>query len=302
MAVAKGQSATEAVARKLYIGVGAVKILCMNPNKKQLEELYGRELDKEPEYVGKVTIDEKEYPSARVTLVCKTDPEKNNGIEATVSHTIFLQRRYRQGSKSGKYLVIDPYGRTAWATKEDIEAKRIPMYKRADGTEFPANIDPDFRPAYQGEDQLTQLLKKYLNIPNVQSYIGGEWVDNPKVAKEDCYIRLDKVDDYFKGDFSELKEILSYQPENLVKIPFGVKKTDENRMCQTTYPEMCFNNAVTDYTKLDVEVKNRKDNGGLADVEYEATELHEYVVDSSTLNPTLEQAAEAAQLGEQAPW
>jgi len=297
MAVAKGQQSVDSVVRTPYIGVGAVKVLAVNPSKAEMEKLYDRQIDNEPSYLGEVEVDGKKLPNVRVTFVVKTDAEKNNGIEVVTNHTFFLQKKYRQGSQSGKYQIIDKYGRTAWATKEEIEAKQIPAY--ANG---PANIDADYRPCYVGEEELTTFIKNLLNIPNVQSYVNGQWVPNPKVTPQDCEVRLDNIAKYFEGDFKELREIISYQPENLVKVPFGVRTSDDNRQFQTTYTQMCFKNSVSDYARFDKEIQDRKAAGALATTEFEAAPLHVYEVDPTTLNPSLSEAAEAAIAGEAAPW
>lgn len=277
MAVAKGQQYADAAPRKLYMGIGAVKVLAVNPTKAELEKIYGRDIENEPTYLSETEIEEngvkKKFPSVRITFICQTDPDKNNGIDTIIQHTLFLRKQYRKGSNSGKYQVIDVYGRTAWGTQDEVKAKQIPQY-----TNGPANIDADYRPAIVGEEYLTMFIKNLLNIPNVQSFVNGTWIDNPKVAKEDCLVRLDEIDNYFKGDFKELREIISYQPDNLVKIAFGIRHTDDGRTHQTTYDRMCFKNAVTEFGKLDEEIQNRRSQGGLQDSEYDYTELHEYVV------------------------
>lgn len=302
MAIAKGQQSFEATPRTLYMGMAAVKVLAVNPSKAELEKIYGREIEKEPEYLTEAEVTmadgtKKKYPSARITFICQTDPEKNNGIETIVQHTIFLQKRYRQGTNSGKYQIIDAYGRTAWGTQEEIKGKQIPQYK--DG---PANIDADYRPAYQGEEALTNFIKNLLNIPNVQNYVNGQWVDNTKVSKQDCLVRLDDIDNYFAGKFDELREVIGYQPDNLVKICLGVRTTDDGRTHQTTYDGMSFKNAVTDYAKLDAEIQTRKSNGGLATSEFDIAELHEYVVAPTDNNALAEAAAAQAPEGNDDPW
>lgn len=287
MAFAKGQASTESAARTLYQGIGAVRVIAVNPTKAELEKFYGREVEKEPEYTSEVEIDGKKFPSVRISFLVQTDPDKNNGIETSTMHTFFVQKRYNQGTQSGKYQIIDKYGRTAWATKEEIKEKKLPQY-----TNGPANIDADYRPAYVGEEALTAFIKNYLNIPNVQTYVNGQWIDNPKVTKEDCEARLDDVDKYFGGNFKELKDIASLQPMNLVKIAFGIRTADDGRMYQTTYDRMCFKNGVTEYAKFDVEIQNRKNAGGLSNVEYDCLPLHEYSVTPTDLSaPTASQNA-----------
>ncbi|MDQ9822852.1 hypothetical protein RFZ44_05690, partial [Acinetobacter sp. 163] len=74
-----------------------------------------------------------------------------------------------------------------------------------------------------GEEELTKFIKAYLNIPNVMKYVNNTWVmvDNP----EDCEARLEHIEDYFKGNFKELREVIALQPNNRVKVLFGVKTT-----------------------------------------------------------------------------
>jgi len=305
MAIAKGQQSGDATPRTLYKGMAAVKVLAVNPTKEELEKIYGREFDKDPVYLSEAeveVIDEqgnkvmKKFPSVRITFICQTDPSKNNGINAIFQHTFFLQKRYRFGSNSQKYQVIDCYGRTAWGTKDEIKAKSIPLNN--DGR--PANVDADYRPAYISEEYLTNFIRNLLNIPNVSSYVNGEWIDNPKVAdKNDCLVRLDEIDKYFTGNFKELKEIISYQPDNLVKIGVGVK-TKDGRTHQVTFDRVSFKNAATDYARLDAEVQQSKNMGGLVDTEFDISDLHEYVV-TPTSTTELAAAAENTHVDED-PW
>lgn len=301
--IAKGNQTVDGGGnRKLYVGVGAVKVLKVNPTKAELKDIYGRDIDEEPEYVGTVERgpedDKKTVPSVRISFVVTTDPDKNNGIELTTNHVYFVVKNYVK-SKEGKAKVIDKYGRTAWVTSEEYKAKAIPNDKNGN----PINVDADYRLCWEGEEELTLFIKNLLNIPSLMVYTGGVWTPNPRVTPADCQVRLDTIEKMFTGDLSEIREALSYQPDNLVKVPFGVKNdTDRNRQLQTTYTRLCFKNAVNDYAKLEAEVAAAKERGALSNVEFEATPLHEYVVDPTTLSPTMEQAAAANLAGEDAPW
>lgn len=302
--VSKGQKVAESVARTLYIGMGAVKVLDVNPDKKTLEKIYDRELEEDPKYISEAKVvvngEEKTYPSVRVTFVVETDPEKNNGIDVITNHTFFLQKRYRQNNAGTKFQVIDKYGRTAWATREEIEAHAVELTKN-DGSKYQANIDADYRPAYVGEEALTLFIKNQLGIPNIQVYVNGNWVINPKVDASMCEVRLDNIDKYFKGDFKELKEIVTYQPENLVNILFGVRTSDDNKQYQTTYTNMCYKSNVTDFSKLDAEIKDSIDNGYIKNTEYSVCPLVEYNVEAT--HPSLSTVAAATvQPDEEDPW
>ena len=293
MAFAKGQVSTDSVVMPKYVGVAPVTVLAVNPNKAKLEELYGRTMDNGPEYITEVEADGKKYQSVRINFIVKTDAEKCNGIDLITGITFFIQKRYRQGSQSGKYQIIDKYGRTAWATKEEIQTKQIPSY-----TNGPANIDADYRPAYVGEEELTNFIKNYLNIPNVQAYVDGKWVLNTKVDPKDCEARLENIEDYFKGNFKELNDIISYQPNNKVKVLFGVRTTDDNKQYQSVYTQMTLKNSVTDYSRLDADVQQRKEAGAYSTTFFEVCNLKEYTVEATTF----EQSVNNSVSNEESPW
>ena len=289
MAVSRGQKSTEGVARKLYTGVGSCFIPAVNPSKAELEKIIGRTLDEEPEYLGSVEVDGKNVPQVRIDFIVHPDPEKyldaqGQPIDVNIHMPIFLRGQYKYGKNTRKYQIIDKYGRTAWATPEEIDKREIPTYNTKDGGTMRANISPDYVVAYEGLEELTKLIRAYLNIPTIEKWDHNKVVgiiDNPA----DAEVLPDHIEDYFKGDFSELKEIFGYQPDNKVKICFGVRTTEDNKQFQAAYTRMFLKNNVSDYSKLDAEIANTKANGGLASTEFECTEFHEYQVVPTTFAP-----------------
>lgn len=273
MAFAKGKQVTEFKPTPKYIGVGSVFVKGVNVNKAEYQDLFGYTPDEEPSYTSEQDINGTKYPAARISFVVKTDPEKNNGIDFTTTINFFLRKQYRQGSQSGKYQIIDKYGRTGWATREEIEAKKIPMYSNG-----PANIDADYRPCYVGEEELTNFIKVYIGIPDVQIYKDGKWVANPDVNSEDCVARLDNIDKYFTGDFSELKEICTYQPENKIKALFGVRTTDEGSQYQAVFTQRFLGANARSTARLEKELNDRKAAGAYATTEFKICDLEEYVI------------------------
>ena len=278
MAIAKGKESTEATGYKRYIGVGAAFVKAVNPNKKEMEALYGREQENEPEYVGTVERDGKDIPNVRISFITNPDPDKY-GEGILIPHTYFLRREYRYNSDKTKVQVIDKYGRTAWVTIEQAKNHEIPMYSNG-----PANLDKDYRPAFVGEEELTQFLINYLNIPNVMKYdrANNKWylVDNP----QDSECRLDEIEKYFKGDFTELRSAIALQPTNKAKILYGVRTSDDNKQYQTTYTRMTLKNSVTDYSKLDadvMEMKSRSTSASVAQTEYRVDDFQEYKVEAT---------------------
>lgn len=274
MAFAKGKETTDSAIVKRYTGVAPCYVVGVNPNKAELEKIYGTTIENEPEYRSTVEVDGKNVPSVRIDFIVKTDPEKSNGIEMTSKVALFLRQEYRYNKDKTKVQVIDKYGRTAWVTIEQAKAKEIPMY--ANG---PANLDADYRPCYIGEEELTNFVKAYLNIDNVMKYVDKKWVlvDNP----EDCVARLDNIAKYFTGDFSELREVVNLQPNNKVKILFGVKTNDDGKQYQAVFPQMFLKNGVNDYSKLDKELQDRKAAGAYPTTEFFVGGLKEYTLEAT---------------------
>lgn len=270
MALAQGKESTEGLEIKRYIGVAPVYVLAVNPNKTKLEELYGRSLDKEPEYV----TEKDGVKSARIDFIVKTNAEKCDGIELITKVSFFVANDFVYGKEKTKTKVIDKYGRTAWVTKEELKEHAIPQYSTG-----PANIDKDYRQCYRGEEELTEFLKAYLNIDNVQTYDNttGKWkmVEHPEM----CEARLDHIEDYFKSNFKELVDGVNSQPNNQVKVLFGVKTTDDNKQYQYVFTQKVLRNGVRKYNTLQAVLDEKKANGSYPNTEFEVCALKEYGVE-----------------------
>ena len=289
MAIARGNESKEAQEFKRYIGVAPVFIKAINPDKKEHEALFNTTLEEAPKYVEtKEDKDGKSYKNVRIQIVFKPDTEKVGFEMPLVTMALFLQDTPRVGGDSGKTQVIDKYGRTAWATPEDLETHRIPVY--ANG---PADIDKDYRPAYVGEEELMEFVKAYLCIPSITVWDNEtkKMVPNPKVKPEECECRFDSLDKVFKGDFTEIKDALGFQPLNKVKILLGVRTDAETgRLYQSVYTRKFLRNSTTNYNSLDKSVQESI-NYALAhnktvNTEYDVAPVHEYVVTPTKFTPT----------------
>ena len=285
MAFGKAQVSKEATEIKRYTGVGSVFVVGVNPNKAELEKLYDRELDKDPEYL----TEKNGVTSARIDFIIKTDPTAkcSNGIELLTKVSMFIRKEYRFNKDKTKVQVIDKYGRTAWVTKEQAKNHEIPVYSNGK----PANIDKDYRPAYIGEEDVTNFLKLFLGIPNVEKWVKNEetgrrevvgLIDNP----QDCECRLDHIEDYFKGKFNEIKDAISLMPNNKIKALFGVRTTDDGKQYQDVYTRKFLSNAVSVYDKLAEDVQSNKDNGAYPNTEFVIADLQEYTVQATNFNNT----------------
>ena len=83
MAFAKGQESTDGAIVKRYTGVAPCFVVGVNPNKEELERIYGTTIDSVPEYRSSVEADGKKVETVRIDFIVKTDPTKSNDIEMT---------------------------------------------------------------------------------------------------------------------------------------------------------------------------------------------------------------------------
>lgn len=285
MAFGKGsKSAEEGAQLKRYIGVASVKVLGFNPTKSELEGFYKTTIENEPNYLGEVESDGKKIKTARLDFIVKVAEGKykdaeGNDIDLINRVTFFVRNEYKFNKDKTKVQVIDKYGRTAWPTIEEAKNHVIPTYSN----QKQARIDAGYRPAYAGEEELTEFLKAWLNISSVEKWSNREIVgiiDNP----DDALARLEHISDYFNGDFSEISDVVKYQPENKVKVLFGIKTTDANKKYQDVYTKMFLRNGSTDYSKLDGEVKDSQNKGSYPNTVFEVCDLKEYVETPTNFN------------------
>lgn len=278
MAVAAGNESVE-VARKLYAGVAPVYVLAINPSKAQLGKLFGKEPNEDPVYIkdaeigpegNKITV-----PQVRFTFVVKTDPKACNGIEMLTNITFFLNKYYRYNRDNTKVEVVNKYGEFTW----------LPIDCIKNNAPIPDNMKwydtSNMRPAFMGEEELTNFIKAYLVIPN-KSYRNpktGETEYIPNLA--DAEAQLDHINDYFKGNISEIKDVISARSTNRVNCMFGVKTTDDGKQYQAVYTHKFLKLNNKRYESFDTDLQGRKAQGSYANVEFSIDPLHEYKVEAT---------------------
>lgn len=282
MAVAAGKKSVEGGEIKRYIGVAPVFILGVNPNKEELEKLYGTEFDNAPNYIGEGEIgpDKKKVAQIRIDFIVKTDGEKckdaqGNPVELLSRVTFFIRNASRTNNAGNKVQVIDKYGRTGWVTKEEYEKKALPSYMTDS-----FRLDKDYRAAYWGEEELVKFIKAYLVIPDVELWKDKKIV-GLKPNPNESEILFEHISDWFKGNVQEIRDAVALQPENEVRVLFGIRTTEENRQYQAVYTQRFIPmNAKKEsaYAALDKEVQERKNAGAYPNTEFEVCDLKEYVV------------------------
>ena len=295
LAIGKTQESKETQEFKKYVGVGSSFVVAVNPTKKELEGIYGHEIANDPEYV----VDTDNGKEARIVFIVKTDPETCNGVEMINRAMFTLRNAPAYNQDQTKVQVIDKFGNVTWANAEDAKAGKPILTKNGN----PAKIAPDYRIACVGEADLIGFLKPYLCVGDAFNYVNGTWI--LKEDTKDFVFGLEHIKDYFKGDFSEIKEAIALQPNNKVKLLYGVRTTDEGKQYQAiaTRNGMILSNSAGSkaLARLEKDLANAKDNGSYASTEFTVQELTEYNVQATNLNAAPVETGTASGSGDM-PW
>lgn len=278
LAIGKTQESTETQEFKKYVGVGSSFVLATNPTKKEFEDIIGHEVANDPEYV----VDTDNGKEARIKFVVKTDPNTCNGVEIINQVMFTLCNAPAYNKDQSKVQVIDKYGNSTWANPEDAKAGK----KLFSVTGKELKIDSSYRIACVGEADLIGFLKAYLCVGDAFNYVNGSWVK--KDNADDFLFSLEHVKDYFSGDFSEVKDAIALQPNNKVKLLYGVRTTDEGKQYQTiaTRNGMVLHNSAGSKAleKLEKDLANAKNNGSYASTDFRVQELSEYSVEPTNFS------------------
>lgn len=280
LTVGKTSESTESGASySKFIGLGSCHVLAVNPDAKKLEEIYGREMPV-PEYTGEK--DGVKY--ARIDFILKTDAEVCNGIETIARATFFLRNEPVINREGTRQQVIDVYGNATYGNIDDVKAKK-PLLT-ANGN--PAKIGPVYRPTCTGEADLVAFLKAFLVVPEAFIYPNGKWELGPKA--DEGKFGLDNIKDYFSGNVKELRDAIALQPNNKVKMLFGVRTTDDNKQYQDvcTRGDMILPNYSNSLDRLEKRLADAKANGSFPNTEYKVCALQEYKVEASDLESAAE--------------
>lgn len=301
-AFGKAVESKERVDFAKYIGVAPLKIVAVNPNKAALETIYNTTLDKEPEYIGTVDRNGVKKRFVRVNFILRTDPTKvtvpnakgeEEGVDALFRLSFMIVDEPMLNADGTKGKVIDKYGRTAWATKDEIKAKAIPVY--ANG---PARLDADYELLKPGVENLLNFIKAYLGIGNVDEYVDGTW--RLRKNPEDYEAGFNDVDKWFTGNVDEIRGAVNLMPTNMVKCLIGVRHSDDGKEYQDVFNRSFMAYRATRTTGIEKALNEAKENGAYKDTTFEVCDLKLYEPKPTNFN-TLGEVATAT-VDDDLPW
>ena len=290
LVIGKTQESTDAQEFTKYIGLASSYVLAVNPKKAQLDELLGYETQEEPEYLK----EDEDGKQAIITFVVKTDPETSNGVELVTRASIIMRPQPAYNKDKSKVQVIDQYGNFTWADTDTA---------KAGGSIEHANKLDKYRIACVGECALVDFLKKYLNVPDAYDYKNGTWIKKDAAKAKEGEFALENVKDYFKGDFSEIQGAIALQPNNKIKLLYGVRNKD-GKLYQTVCmrEQLMLNNAAgsNSIIKLEKDLISAKSNGSFQNIDFKVQELKEWNVQPTNLEKAPE--SNPSESSDKAPW
>ena len=250
MAISNGVETKETQGgARLMTGLVPMMVVAVNPSKKELEQIYGRDLEKEPEYIS---ADENGVKKLRVDFIMKTVINDKLGCNEEIITKVpfFLEDKPAYTSDGSKVYMLNLYGENACIPVEDAKKNTLPDNMQWYNT-------TKMRPAYRGEIELVGFLKQYLGIPN------RAFKDKviPDVSKAE--IQLEKIKNYFNGDIKEFVSVVNLRkPTNIILLAGGVRTTDDNKQYQAWYLKKPLKYGTTnlDYIKRDIAERQSQMN------------------------------------------
>ena len=250
MAISNGVETKETQGgARLMTGLVPMMVVAVNPSKKELEQIYGRDLEKEPEYIS---ADEAGVRKLRIDFIMKTVINDKLGCNEEIITKVpfFLEDKPAYTSDGSKVYMLNLYGENACIPVEDAKKNTLPDNMQWYNT-------TKMRPAYRGEIELVGFLKQYLGIPN------RAFKDKviPDVSKAE--IQLEKIKNYFNGDIKEFVSVVNLRkPTNIILLAGGVRTTDDNKQYQAWYLKKPLKYGTTnlDYIKRDIAERQSQMN------------------------------------------
>ena len=214
----KGQEVGDGPVRKLYTGAENFKVVAVNPTKAELEAMYGREINFDPEYIGKTTVSDGD--GEREVDQIRLDFFLSNEDDSITTKIQFYIANTHHKSRNGTYKVINNFGKDTWLDQASIQNKVVPdkmSWYNLDGVKV----------AKRGEVELISFLVNLLNLPFN--------LDKVEDVSE-CYAYLSKEDwaKIFTGDVQKLRDVIG-STNNKVGVLLGVKTKGDGKLVQTTF-------------------------------------------------------------------
>ena len=191
----------------LYTGVSNVNVVGVNPTKKELSEILGKDIERDITYTG---TDDLGNPTLRLDFWLRCNDKITTGeeVDSHVKLAIFISGEVVKDQTGNKTKYINNKLSTSYGTSPEA---------------LPSWYDTSsIRECRKSEDQLLEFLSTLGRLDR---------------RDEDFDANLKDYDAILKGDLSELKEIIEGTKENTIRVLLGVRVDDEDgKSYQRVYP------------------------------------------------------------------
>lgn len=185
-------SSDEAVVQesKLYTGLKNMKVIAINPSKKEMEDL-GYRPKNDPVYL--TDGDTPEHKKLRLDFFLEGKVEEGSAQTIRTKIAFFLENKHFTNKDGNKGEWINAEGRSAWGSV-DAAPSQFTWFDPATA-----------RKSMIGESDLHKFLVNWLNI------------------KPGDEAKLDNFNALFTGNYAELRQILAANPTNEIKVLLTVR-------------------------------------------------------------------------------
>lgn len=214
----KAQEVKDGPLRQLWTGVENFKVIAVNPTKEELEKIYGREITFTPEYVNTTEVEDGD--GKRTVDQIRVDFYLSNEDDSITTKAQFYIGKTHHKSQTGKFKVINDYGKTTWLEKDSIQSGTVPDNMKWYETS-------GIKVALRGEEEMIGFLANLLNLPFDLSKLEDNSDAHARISKEEWA----KI---FAGDVNLLRGIIE-STNNKVGVVLGVKTKQDGGFVQTIF-------------------------------------------------------------------
>jgi hypothetical protein len=209
-----------------HVGLATVELVAVNPTRKEINELLGKENSEEDAEINYLTTDSEGYQRVRLSFWLYAPK-----LDKYFVHSFNLSEKQRLSRDGEKKQFVSSTCNTAWTDVEDNLPDWFTTFKAKDGTVLGKK---EYREALLGEEELVVLLRT--------------WLGRIKWSNPDTVVLVD-TKALFKEDFSELRSLIKSDFDTPFVVMLGVKTDDEDvdKQYQQIYGKSFLPNGFAEY-------------------------------------------------------
>lgn len=192
-----------------YIGITPVNVVTVNPTKEELEAIYGRKMEKEPQYV----FEKDDRKSVLIDFIVKPTNDFMTFEKPIYTHVRFFISNELKVNK-GRATVIDQFGETASLSSDEFKMNMVNPKSRCRGT---------FHVARRGEPELIKFLRCWFDLLDSTTWVSDHWELKDEVTLKKSQMPYD-WNQWLAGDVSDIRSFVKPFESKRLIIAYGVKK------------------------------------------------------------------------------